>query len=254
MNRMSKLFACVIVLGTVGLALAQDDVPPGVRGDRNRAQRPPATMTVRGEAQLEKPADQMQISLSVVNDGKEASDVLEENSKMTQNAIDAMLKAGLEKKEYQTGGLNVSPIYSQRPRNADETWRPEIIGYRASHRLNIKTTKLDLIGKVIDAASDAGVNGIDSISFGLADTRKHRQESIEAATQNAIADARTLAAASHVRLVRIISINLDQAHAEPFQPQMGRLMAMDAGSGPPINAGDVNVSASVTIVYEIDQE
>jgi hypothetical protein len=209
---------------------------------------------VRGEAQLEKPADQLQISLSVVNEGKEASQVLKENSRMAQDVIDAMLRAGLDKKEYETGGLNVHPIYSQRPKTAGSDWMPEIVGFRASHRLNIKTKKLELIGEIIDAASEAGVNTIDSIGFGLADPRTHREESIRVATANALADARTMAQAAELRLVRILSINMDGAYSPvPYQQMERKMMAMDGGAGgPPVTAGDVTVHSSVTVVYEIE--
>jgi len=255
MNRVTKVLACALAFATVALVAAQQDGGFPRDGERGRQRGAMATLTVRGDAQLNKPADQLQISLSVVNEGKEASNVLNENSEMTQNVIDAMLKAGLDKKDYQTGGLNVQPVYSQRPRTASgEAWRPEIVGFRAVHRLNIKTTKLDMIGKIIDAASDAGVNTIDSISFGIADHRKHRQESIEEATANAVKDAETMAAAAHLRLVRIVSINLDNAQAQVMRQEMmmSRVAAMDGG-GPPIEAGDVTVQASVTIVYEVEQ-
>lgn len=255
MNRRTKFFACATALAIAGLVTAQQGRPEGDR-DRDFPRRGAlATLTVQGDAQLEKPADQLQIALSVVNEGKEAAEVLEENSEHTQEVIEAMLDAGLEDDEYQTGGLNVQPVYSHRPRNAADDWRPEIVAFRASHRLNIKTTKLELIGEIIDAASKAGVNAIDSINFGLADHRTHRQESIRAATENALADAKTLADAADLRLVRILSINLDHAHAQVArQDMMRRTMAMEgAAGGPPIEAGDVTVQASVTVVYEIEQ-
>ena len=257
MNRWTKVLACVLVFSGVALVAAQQEPDMAGPRDGERFRRGAlATLTVRGDAQLEKPADQLQIALSVVTEGKEAANVLDENSTHTQAVIDAMLKAGLDKKEYQTGGLNVHPMYSQRPGNGrGESWTPEIVGFRAVHRLQIKTTKLEMIGAIIDAASDAGVNTIDSISFGLADPRKHRQESIDVATRNAISDAQTLAAAAKLRLVRILSINLDQAQAIPFEQnvRMGReMMAMDAGMAPPVQAGDVSVYSSVTVVYEIE--
>lgn len=258
MNRLTTIVACALALAGAAFVAAQQEGPGGPREmERGRFRGAPATLTVRGDAQLEKAADQLQISLSVVTEGKEAANVLSENSEQTQAAIDAMLKAGLEKSEYETGGLNVHPVYTQPPRNHDGSWTPEISGFRAVHRLNIKTKKLELIGKIIDAASDAGVNAIDSISFGLADPRKHRQESIEVATRNAMNDAKALAAAADLRLVRVLSINLDDARAEPYQQKMmmaREMRAMDAGIAPPVQAGDVTVYSSVTVVYEIESK
>jgi uncharacterized protein YggE len=52
--------------------------------------------------------------------------------------------------------------------------------------------------------------------------------------------------------VRIVSINLDNAQAQVMrQEMMMSRVAMDSG-GPPIEAGDVTVHASVTVVYEVE--
>ncbi len=212
-----------------------------------------ATLTVRGEAQLEKPADQLQIRLGVVNEAPEASVALKENSKAMANVIDALRKAGLGSDEYETGRFSIRLRYSRRPRQADPEWRPRIVGYEVTNTLAIKTKKLDLAGKLIGAANEAGANSIDSIAFGLADPRAHRAEAIVAATDNARSDAAVLARASSVELVRTITISLDDAVRRPPIPlaRAENFAVAAAAIVPPIEAGDVTVRASVTIVYEI---
>ena len=210
-------------------------------------------LTVRGAAQLEKPADELRIRVGVVTESDEAPTAMRENSRQMNDVIDALKKTGLTDKEYQTSRFQIQPVYTRRPRQADPAWKPKIIGYRVSNSLNVKTKKLKLAGELIQAANEAGANSIDSISFGLSDPRTHRAEAIRAATTNALADARTLAEAVSLRLVRVLSITLDQAAAPrpiPMQ-RMSAGMAMAEAAPPPIQPGDVTVHASVTVQYEI---
>ena len=215
------------------------------------------SLTVRGSAILEKPADQLRIRIGVVTEDDEATTALRENSQQMNDVIKALKKEGLTEDEYQTSQIRIQPLYSRRPRQAGVEWKPVIIGYQVSNSINVKTKQLKLAGKLIQAANEAGANSIDSISFGLADHRKHRAEAIRTATANALADARTLADAANLRLVRVITINLDQAAApRPLAMSMNRgmEMAMASTAPPPVNPGDVNVNASVTVVYEIAEK
>lgn len=215
------------------------------------------SLTVRGSAILEKPADQLRIRIGVVTEDDEATTALRENTQQMSEVFKALKKTGLSDSEFQTSQIRIQPLYSRRPRQAGVEWKAVIIGYQVSNSINVKTMKLKLAGEIIQAANEAGANSIDSISFGLADHRKHRAEAIRTATANALADARTLADAANLKLVRVLSINLDQAAApRPLAMSMNRGMEMAMASGaapPPINPGDVNVNASVTVVYEIEE-
>ncbi len=237
------LLASVCILQPVPLATAADGVDAVV-----------PVLTVRGDAQLEKPADELRIRVGVVTESDEAPTALQENSRQMNDVIDALKKTGLTEKEYQTSQFQIQPVYTRRPRQAPVDWKPKIIGYRVSNSLTVKTKKLELTGELIQAANEAGANSIDSISFGLADPRTHRVEAIRAATANALADARTLAEAASLRLVRVLSITLDQAAAPQPIPTIQRMsagMAMAEAAPPPIQPGDVTVRASVTVQYEI---
>lgn len=219
----------------------------------------PATLTVTGEAQLERPSDQLTIRLGVVTEGEDAQAAMQENSRRMNAVIAALEEAGLTKDEYQTSQFQIHPQYSRPPRGQapPADWKPQIIGYQIANRVIVETKKLELIGRLLEAATESGANSIDSINFDLADPRKHRGEAIKAATQNARSDAQALASAAGQRLVRVLSINLDHAMAEPPVPlpMRGRAAAMEAAAEtPPINPGDVTVRANVTIVYEIAPE
>lgn len=242
MNR--SLTAIVLALPfllVTAAAPAQDDKPEIPK------------LAVRGMAELDKPADQLRITVGVVTEGKDAPEVLEENAKRMSDVVKAVQHAGLDEDEYQTGQFRVMPQYSRRPRNPDVEWVPQIVGYQVTNTLDIKTKKLKLAAELIDAANKAGANSIDSIAFDLADPRKYRAEAIAEATKNAIDDANVLAGSASLRLVRIMSISLDSAEPQPPSPMSRRVMMAGAAAEAvtPIEPGDVTIRASVNIVYEI---
>jgi uncharacterized protein YggE len=212
-------------------------------------------LTVRGTAQLEMPADQLRITLGVVTEADDAAEALARNTERMNTVMKSIRQAGLEDGEYETGRFSVQPMYTRRPRGADADWRPQIIGYRVSNSINIKTKKLKMAGTLIDEATDAGANSVDSISFDLADPRTHREEAIRTATHNAITDAHILADSATLELVRVLRIELDATGREPYMPMargMGGAMEADMARAPtPITPGDVTVRATVDVVYEI---
>ena len=235
-------------------SLVQGDAPAPAPAVARHAVTP--TLTVMGNAQLDKPADQMRLTIGIVTEGDDSQAAVQENSRQMNDVIAAMQKAGLAKEEYQTGQFQIHPRYSNPPRgHVDPNWKPQIIGFQVINRVMVKTKKLNVAGDLIKAATDAGANSIDSISFDLADPRKHRAEAIAAATGNARADAEALAGAAGQRLVRILSINLDSAPVQPMPDMrmMGSRMAMaESDVAPPIQPGEITIHASVTIVYEIN--
>lgn len=213
------------------------------------------TLTIRGEAILRKPADQFNLTIGVVTDARESKDALEKNSEKMKAVVDALREQGLEEKNIKTGRFNIQPQYAPPPKNVSGDWRPQITGYTVSNMLSIRTTDLEKAGDIIAAVTEAGANQIESISFDLADPRKHRAEAIASATQNAITDANATAAAAGVKLKRILTINVDHAWAP--QPIVRNVAAMRGKTmdamemAPPISAGELDVNASVTLVWEI---
>jgi uncharacterized protein YggE len=209
-------------------------------------------LTVRGQSELEKPADRLNLKIGVVTEHADAREAMTANSSLMNDVLKAVGRVGLKKDEYQTGRFRVRPVYERRPRGAEQDWQPRILHYEVANSIRVKTQQLDLAGEIIDAATQAGANDVGDIHFDLARPRTYRQEAITKATNNAVKDARTLAEAAGVRLVRLLSINLDQTGLRPPVARRSRgVAAASMESTPPIAAGDVTVSAGVSLVYEI---
>ncbi|MBE0598519.1 MAG: SIMPL domain-containing protein, partial [Desulfuromonadales bacterium] len=127
--------------------------------------------------------------------------------------------------------------------------------YMVVNTLKIRSSRLELAGKLIAAATEAGANEVGSLHFDLADPRQHRAEAIRQATAQARADAGSLAGAAGVRLVRVLSLHLDQESAQPLPMARFKTAEMAMTDAAPVIApGEVTVRATVQMVYEVGPE
>lgn len=243
------LISVLLVLSTLSLAVVAESEKDDI-----------ARLYVRGEARLMVAPDQVSVTLGVTSEAKKSNKAITENSKKMDSVVRALTLLGLTDKDYKTQNFRVQPVWSSRPSGAGSQWRPKIIGYRVNNSLHVTTKKLDVIGELIEKATSAGANQVHAVYFSLSDPRAYRQQAITQAMNNAKEDAQTLAAASGDKIARTLSLQLDNAAASQVRVEQkamrGRVMmesmAMaDAAPSPTIEAGDITVSASVSVVYEL---
>lgn len=237
------LVLCLILLsGQVTTASEKEEVP---------------ILAVRGTVVLKIPADQLNLAIGVTTDARKADEALRLNSQKMLGILKSLEKTGLTKKEYQTSRFEVRPQWSPRPKNVDREWRPHIVGFSVTSRLSVRTLKRDLGGKLIEAAAEAGANDIGSVYFDLSDPRKYREQAIREASENALSDARTLAKATGVDILRVLSLHLDHARPTAVRTnyeRMGAMKVMASAEAPPIVGGDVTVEATVDMVCQIGEK
>ena len=210
-------------------------------------------LSLSASAAIFKPADELRLKIGVLTLGQTAEKALSENSASMQEVIANLEKEGLSKEDYETGRFSITPTYTPMPTNPPFNWAPSINGYEVNNTVVIHTSKLHLAGKLIDVANKAGANQITDIRFGLHDPKMYWSEALEAASANAVKDATSIARATGVRLVRILSINLDSTHINAPHLDISCLAKSGVGGAiPPIEPGEVSLKANVSIVYEIE--
>jgi hypothetical protein len=237
MKLFNSLLVCLLLI--IALPIRADDTV--------------ATLAVTGQALLHVPPDQLSIDLGVTSQGETARLALEDNNSKMEAVLEAVKSLGLDASAIQTRQFQVQAVWSQRPRQAVEDWQTRIAGYKVNNSVLITTEQLQLAGTIIGVATEAGANRVNSVSFGLADPRKHRDAAIKQATGHAASDAKVLAAAAGQTIVRVLTLSLDHSDASPVRLRQDNLVrsAMAADVAPPIQAGEVPVRASVSVRYEI---
>jgi hypothetical protein len=210
-------------------------------------------LAVSGDGEARVAPDEATVRLGVTAQAPTARAAQEQVSRTANAILDGVRKLGVPAEQIQTSDLNLSPLYSQnRPGGTGDNGEPRISGYQASNLVTIRLTRLDLVGPVVDAGLGAGANRLDGVTFGLRDDQGARAEALTAAVGSARSKAQALARALKVRLVRILDVAEGGVRVAP--PPMGgpsmRVAAMAEST--PVAAGQVGVSAGVTVRWEIE--
>ncbi len=205
------------------------------------------TITVSGEGRASAVPDMAVISIGVQSGGDTAAAALRKNSAAMKATIDTLKELGVANKDIQTSGLSVNPRYNYEKDRAN----PRIIGYIASNTLTVRLRNLDDAGAVIDQTVQSGANSLGGISFVFADPKPLYAAARKDAVKDAKAKAKLLTDAAGVGLGRLMTIQDGYAQAPSPRPMRAR-MAMEADASVPLAAGESSVTASITLIYEIE--
>lgn len=229
---MRLMFVCLAICATV----FGSDVPK---------------LNLNASATIYKPSDELQMKVGVVTYGITAEEALRENSEKMRAVVANLELTGLGKGDYETSHFSINPTYTPCPKDPPADWRPSINGYEVTNSIHVHTKKLELAGNIIDQANQAGANSITDIRFGLSNSRDYWQEALTAAGANAVRDAQAIAGATGVRLIRVLSISLNSTQVQSPQMNIASFAKMAGSGAPPIEAGETSITASVSVVYEI---
>lgn len=209
----------------------------------------PATITLQGRGEVTAAPDMAVITTRVVSVGKTAAETLDQNSTAMNKVIADIKGSGVAEKDIQTSGFSIYPRYDHRDdRNGKP---PAIIGYEVSNGVTVQVRDLSKLGAILETVVSSGVNSVDGIRFGVSET----DDLLDEARKGAVADARKKAelytAAAGVKLGRILSIS--EAGVSVPRPQAMRFEAAMASAPVPIQAGETELQASVTITWELGE-
>lgn len=205
----------------------------------------PATLTVTGTAVVAAVPDLATISLGVTTNGATAAAAMAANNEALAAVLARLKAAGIEGRDLQTSSLSLNPNWVT---NAAGTGS-EINGYIASNMLTISVRAMDKTGAVLDAAIADGVNSLNGLTFGLQNQRPQEDQARKLAVADAIARATLIAEAAGAKLGGILSIN--EGGGTDQVP--GPMYRMADAAAVPVAGGEVNVTAAVTIVFQINQ-
>jgi uncharacterized protein YggE len=233
----SSILVLFLVLGLCSSSFAQSD-----RYDKR-------TLTVTGKGEALAAPDVAYLNVSVETLAKSASQAVKENAEKTDKVIKAIKTKLGEGDKVSTAGYNLSPVYEYNK----QTNKSEFRGYRASNRIFVEAHNLEDVGAIIDSTAEAGLNNIESLSFETSKKGEYRKKALEKAVNDAKATAETLAKAAGVKITKILELSPSYDYPSPAYRDYS-LAKESAPAAPPtpIEPGEITVSATVNIVFEIE--
>jgi len=227
-------------------------------------------LTVSAEGRTFRSPDVAMFSAGVTTQGKTAAAALGENSRAMTEVIAALKRSGIAERDIQTSNLSINPLYSDPNRDAMLAARtpgqpyvppaqpavPQIIGYQATNNVSVRQRDLKNFGKVIDTLAAAGANQINGPMFQMDDAEPALNEARLDAVKTARERAELYATATGLKIVRILSISEGGGYYGPPPVAFAKAergMAPPAPPPPPapIQPGELQQTASVTVLYEL---
>jgi uncharacterized protein len=225
-------FACIAVMAAAANAQAPE-------------QNAPRTVHVSAQASVQRAPDRATIQLAVETIAETAREATARNAAAMDRVLAAVRQLGIPDARIQTTRIALHPRYDQRREAAE----PLIVAYQAVNQVIVRLDDVGLVGRVVDAAVQAGANRVAGISFELSDPQAAYHEALRLAVARAGAEAAVVADALGETLGPAIQVST--GGAEPPRPMMAAArmeMAMDA---PPVQPGELDVHAMVSITYRL---
>ena len=184
------------------------------------------------------------ISIGVHTENTSAKDAVNGNNTQAQAVIAAIKGFGIADKDIQTTDFSVSP-----QQETDTNGKPTgIINYAVDNTVYVTVRDLSKLGDLLDSAVSAGANNINSIQFDVADKTAALSQARLAAVADANKQADELTKASNVVLGDVQTISYYD-NTTPVTLQLPRADMVNAGASVPVQAGSMQITTSVTIVY-----
>jgi uncharacterized protein YggE len=204
------------------------------------------TLTVTGEASVTRAPDRATVSFRIETTADQAATATSDNAAIAGALGAKLAPLGIPAAGITTSGYGLT--YVPRPAKPDPA-STQRYGYTVERTIDVAVTNVNATGAIVDAGVAAGVSGVNGVTFSLRDRGPAQRNAQAAALADAVAQARSLAAAAKVRLVRILAISPSGGGVQPLT--IAPRLMMSAAVPTTIDAGDLTVRASVTIQYEI---
>lgn len=205
----------------------------------------PRQVTVLGSGKVQGVPDTLTADVAIEFTAPDVTSAMNQTNDRQQAVINALVGAGLDRKDIRTTQVSLQPQYSSPGPSGTAT----ITGYRASNGIEVKIHPTDAASKLLDLIVSTGGDAtrISSVSYSIADDSQLVKDARSRAFQDAKNRAEQYAQLSGLRLGKVLSISEGTGAA----PVTGAPPAPRGMAAAPLEPGQQTVSFSVTAVWEL---
>jgi uncharacterized protein YggE len=210
------------------------------------------TITVQGTGKVSAAPDEAKITLTVENDATEPGAVLDANSQAIQKVLDRLRSEGVEDAAIQTASVSVYPIRTYDP----QTGKESLTGYRAQNSVTVALKDEAMVAKILAVSVETGATNVSGPVWRLTEDNAAVVEALKKAAATAQLKAQALAEAQGVKVGQVVMMSEGTVDMPVLPVYMGMAIREEAAdtaaiSEPPISAGTLDVTATVTITYAL---
>jgi uncharacterized protein len=201
-----------------------------------------------GEAVVKRVPDRAWVQITAESRARGPREAQKLNADVMSSVLQRLKGAGLAGDALQTRGYDLQPEYDYA--NGRQTLR----GYLARNSVDVRVDDLPRVGEIVDLAVTAGATSVGGVRFDLKDKAGAEREALRLAVLDARQRADAAAGGAGLKVERVIRIEEQRVSVNP--PPRPMMMSMraegaQAAGEPPIEAGEIELRATVTLTATI---
>ena len=230
---MTRLFLLLTLMASSTCLLADDEL---------------RTITVTGVGLATAMPDKAIVRMSIVAQEKTLSTAQKKAGDVTANVLQLTDELDIDRDHVDTTGSSVRPDYRwNRTTEEQELW-----GYVAERQMTVDVLDLEQLGPLVEGAVSAGVNQVMPPQLDSTRRRDVHRDALANAALDARANAERLAEVLDVRLGKATRVSSGVNSQPPPMPyRMQATIQMESDAAETYNPGSLDVSATVTVVFEL---
>jgi uncharacterized protein YggE len=211
------------------------------------AQPPPPVVVTTGQATVRLPPDRAYVTLATETRAQKPAEAQARNAQAMAAVQQALEGARLPKESVRTLAYSLEEEFDSA--NNRRTSK----GFRAVNTIEVRLDDISRVGEILDRAVAAGASSAQNIRFDLKDRAAAERQALRLAVADARARAEAAATGANAAIVAVTRIE-EQGQARPVpRPAMAmmRASAADAPAETPVNAGEIEIEATVLLTATI---
>jgi uncharacterized protein YggE len=205
------------------------------------------TLNVSGTGTVYLTPDIAYLAIGVHNENQEVASAVETNNIQAQALVDALKNAGVAGEDIQTSNFSVYTT-TQYDKIINV---PNGTTYAVDNTVTVTVRDLSQLASLLGTTIAAGANNINGITFDVADKTAAMTQARQKAMANASSLASELAQTAGISLGSIQEITYSEYSYSPYSYGMGGGGASVPSSSVPIQAGQTQISVTVSVTYTI---
>lgn len=231
----------ILAFFMVATAIAGFSLPPA-----QAAETPlPPSITVDADGKVMATPDMARLTLEVETQAATADAAGKENAQQAERVLKAVKAALGSEDKLRTLGYSLSPVHSYQ----DKSSPPEIKGYRAVNRLEVKVMDVARLGGVIDTALKSGATRVNGPYWSHSRLEELQRQASVNALERARRLAEALAQAAGLKIKGVDKISTGIGLIGPRPAGDARLMMAKEASPTPIEVGEEEIRAHIQVVF-----
>jgi uncharacterized protein YggE len=207
---------------------------------------PVSSIRVTGDAVVTAKPDRAQIDVGVLTQEKQSQNAVTQNARQLDSVMTALHRLLGADADIKTINYALNPDYQYRPIGG----RSSVSSYTALNVVRVTVDELEKVGTVIDTATQAGANHVESVRYTVRDPQVLHSQAVHDAALKARANADALASALNLKIVRIVSVE-ETGDSGPPAADVSDLRDPAGPAPTPIQPGSFVVTANVTLTVEV---